>query len=105
MKRTIDDIRGNLSFVGCDNETALEMCEEIERLTAIVERLPRTADGVPIMPDSDTVFAINQFGEIFTTIIVRNPVGWIVRGNRHINASKTYSTREAAEKARQANDR
>ena len=32
MKRTTEDIRENLSFVGCDNETALEMCEEIERL-------------------------------------------------------------------------
>jgi len=34
MKRTIEDIRENLAFVGCDNETALEMCEEIERLRA-----------------------------------------------------------------------
>jgi hypothetical protein len=34
MKRTLEDIRENLSFVGCDNETALEMCAEIERLRA-----------------------------------------------------------------------
>jgi len=34
MQRTTEDIRENLSFVGCDNETALEMCEEIERLQA-----------------------------------------------------------------------
>ena len=32
MKRTIEDIRDNLDHVGCDNETALEMCDEIERL-------------------------------------------------------------------------
>lgn len=32
MKRTIEDIRSNLDHVGCDNETALEMCDEIERL-------------------------------------------------------------------------
>ena len=39
MKRTIDDIRDNLSWVGCDNETALEMCEEIERLTNRISEL------------------------------------------------------------------
>lgn len=32
MKRTITDIRENMPHVGCDNATALEMCDEIERL-------------------------------------------------------------------------
>ena len=32
MTRTIEDIRENMPHVGCDNETALEMCDEIERL-------------------------------------------------------------------------
>lgn len=32
MKHTLADIRENLPHVGCDNETALEMCAEIERL-------------------------------------------------------------------------
>ena len=32
MKRTLADIRENLDHVGCDNETALEMVAEIERL-------------------------------------------------------------------------
>ncbi len=34
MKRSLEDIRANLDFVGCDNETALELCAEIERLRA-----------------------------------------------------------------------
>ena len=34
MRRTIDDIRSNLDFVGCDNATALELCDEVERLQA-----------------------------------------------------------------------
>jgi hypothetical protein len=34
MKRTLEDIRENLDHVGCDNETAREMCDEIERLHA-----------------------------------------------------------------------
>ena len=45
MKRTIEDIRENLDHVGCDNETALEMCDEIERLRRdaypIFDILPR----------------------------------------------------------------
>ena len=32
MRRTTEDIRSNLDYVGCDNDTALEMCAEIERL-------------------------------------------------------------------------
>ena len=32
MKRSLTDIRENLYYVGCDNETARELCEEVERL-------------------------------------------------------------------------
>jgi outer membrane murein-binding lipoprotein Lpp len=32
MKRTLEDIRDNLEWVGCDNETVLELCAEVERL-------------------------------------------------------------------------
>lgn len=39
MKRTTQDIRENLDFVGCDNETARELCDEVDRLTAILERV------------------------------------------------------------------
>lgn len=31
MKRSVGDIRANLDHVGCDNETAREMCDEIEK--------------------------------------------------------------------------
>ena len=50
MKRSLTDIRENLDYVSCDNETARELCDEVERLRAIVDRLPTTADGVPIAP-------------------------------------------------------
>jgi hypothetical protein len=39
MKRTTADIRENLDHVGCDNETALELCDEIERMMAEIECL------------------------------------------------------------------
>ena len=37
--RTLADIRGNLEHVGCDNQTALELCAEVERLTNEVRSL------------------------------------------------------------------
>ena len=82
-----------------------QLCEKLERerdeAMAIVNRLPKTADGVPIVPNRDKVFAINEQGKIFASVIVWNPVGWIVHGNRYISASQTYFTREAAKKASQ----
>lgn len=32
MKRTLEDIRENLDYSYCDNETVLELCAEVERL-------------------------------------------------------------------------
>ena len=34
MKRSLADIRENLDHVGCDNETAREMCDHIDALEA-----------------------------------------------------------------------
>ena len=39
MKRDVAEIRQNMDFVGCDNRTALEMCDEIDRLRAEVADL------------------------------------------------------------------
>ena len=44
MQRTLADIRDNLPHVGCDNDTALEMCAEIERLRALVRPLEAWLD-------------------------------------------------------------
>src|SRR6202021_3804824 len=34
MRAPLDDIRSNLDHVGCDNATALELCDEIDNLCA-----------------------------------------------------------------------
>ena len=102
MKRTTEDIREKLSFHGCDNETALEMCEEIERLTAIVDRLPKDEAGEPIAP-GDVLYDGYKTGAIkvtgfdtrdgkLTCLIFRK--GW------DAICSGYYHDREAAEKAR-----
>jgi len=36
MKRSVEEIRENMDYVGCDNATALEMCDEIERLQGLL---------------------------------------------------------------------
>ena len=41
--RTIEDIRSNLDYVGCDNETVLALCDEVERLRAWVKRTANDA--------------------------------------------------------------
>lgn len=43
MKRTLDDIRMNIDHVGCDNDIAIEMCDEIERLRSTIDRLQAAA--------------------------------------------------------------
>jgi len=45
VKRTLHDIRENLDYVGCDNETALELCAEIERLRGLLRRAGQRACG------------------------------------------------------------
>ena len=98
--RTTADIRDNLDFVGCDNATAMELCDEVDRLQAIVDRLPKTADGVPIVADME-VWLIGSNCDPFQ-VTVENEI--VIRfpdqeTSRHYT-SWCYSTKEAAEKAR-----
>ena len=49
MKRTLIDIRENLPFVGCDNDTALELCARVEELEAELRR----RDAIEAVMDGD----------------------------------------------------
>jgi len=73
---------------------------EIEKLQAIVARLPKTADGVPVVPGMDVwftspsphcalVYQIRMDGEIAT-----NFHGSLYKT---VQATEVYSTRKAAE--------
>lgn len=59
MKRTLHDIRENLDYVGCDNETALELCAEIEWLRkSLLETRNAAAAAMRVIataPDDDTL--------------------------------------------------
>lgn len=83
------------------------MTAKIERLRAIIDRLPKTADGVPITL-SQTVFTLRSDGVIRNRRVVEITDAWIgvqvgalvgTRGSAMPGI--IYSTREAAEKARQ----
>lgn len=82
MKRSVDDIRKNMDYVGCDNATALEMCDEIGRLQlmatketercmeleAKLERMLYDAQGNGFIGDNvdDAIaWATRQMGESF----------------------------------------
>ena len=84
--------------------------DEIARLQAIVERLPKTRDGVPVVPGSSRVWRINKHGESEESV---NWIGWGATFMSDSNDSpywptwspdKCYSTREAAEAAMAARE-
>jgi hypothetical protein len=85
--------------IDCDNEgqeRAADLCreaaDELDRLQAIVDQLPKTADGVPIAPGTRVWSELA--GEVSRVTVNRIGIGGVYHD--------VYSTREAAEKARAA---
>jgi len=79
-------------------ETTQEAIDTIRRLQTIVDRLPKTGDGVPMLP-GDIVFGSWE-GEGVVRVIcdspyieIKQPGGYFTR-----HASECYSTAEAARK-------
>jgi hypothetical protein len=88
--------------------------QEVEQLHAIVDRLPRTADGVPVVPGVDRVWWPNAddhtdhwqqgetpgcYGLMPCWTYETNENGEAIE--RQIRVDECYSSREAAERARQ----
>ena len=91
----------------CDSCAA----DEIERLRAIVARMAKTADGVPIVlgqtelwarDDYDDPPKVFRLGTAFalTVGVAMGPPKVMAGQSRFVDCDQTYSTREAAEKAR-----
>ena len=86
--------------------------EGLHRLQAIVDKLPKTADGVPVTPGT-TLWFCDPFGKTKswkigrdlrakTTVLVEaDPAG---NEFEEYGPADCYSTREAAEKAKEAVD-
>ena len=79
-------------------KAASEDKAEIERLTAIVDRLPKTADGVPVTPNT----TLYGHGRLDIVEMVVGPLPWarLVKGQPAFGRIEdSYSTRAAAEAA------
>jgi hypothetical protein len=74
---------------------------EVERLQAIVDKLPKTADGVRVVPHVDIVWAIYN-GRIGNRHWYRGDQNWVYGEFSHhtVRVDKCYSSREAAEAAK-----
>lgn len=87
----------------CDRDAICHRCTdkmEIERLQAIVDRLPKTADGVPIVPGDVLHFMDVSMQTVLCWQLPENPRGDEIAVANCCPFSGTYSTREAAEQAR-----
>lgn len=75
------------------------VCKERDELRAIVDKLPKTADGVPVVPGRDFVYwrydSEGRRWHVLNRLMVL-PVG----GGASEPLSECYSTREAAEAAK-----
>jgi hypothetical protein len=91
------------SSIGCAHQLQSSACKRIERLQAIVNRLPKTADGVPITLGDD-LWSNDSRGtfEWCVTEIHTHDVCGKFHGAPCVfeQYGNCYSTREAAEKAR-----
>ncbi len=83
----------------------VDRADELAALRATVAKLPKTADGVSIVPDVDPVYVVNGYGEIEETVCFRDESGWVVEVRVEHNersyetwpVARGYSTRKAAE--------
>ena len=80
-----------------------ELADEIERLQAIIDKLPKTADGVPVVPGMRLWSSYNNGRDVtgFSTCDGRL-VEIIFKDGFDRCTWAHYSTREAVQKAREA---
>ena len=78
--------------------------DERDRLQAIVDRLPKTADGVPVVPGMQIwpFFEIeDEQGAVVCLCAHDGPTGEMLVDGDTMNVGKCYSTRDAAVAARE----
>jgi hypothetical protein len=96
---------------------ATVLADEVERLRAIVDRLPKTADGVPLFPGDTVYYEKNPSNDTIVAFTVAPYSEWntdvwgVQNQSRAVSkkgggwpAAMCYSTRKAAEAAKEATD-
>jgi hypothetical protein len=95
--RSLADVHDEDGFPE-DARDIRKAADELDRLQGIVGKLPKTADGVSIVPVDDTVWH-PVFGEC-VTIAEKMARPWVIKFYENvIPVSDCYSTKDAAEAA------
>jgi hypothetical protein len=94
------ECEGTIDGICCE---CCKLPTEIERLLAIVAKLPKTADGVPVVPGMRVWWVCNRAIWAGTVDGVTCDQVWLIPDEGEHwgtwSPSDCYSTREAAEKA------
>lgn len=109
----------NCEGTGCELGILVDAASELDRLNAIVERLPLTADGVPVVPgetqwavfcydrdDPDEPLRVSACNYVGNASDWTDGIKWEIEdcGDCRCEVIGVYSTREAAEAAKEARD-
>jgi len=99
LRPTIAEIESNLAnHLTVDSACVRWLLGKYKEAQAIVEKLPKTADGVPVTPKQTIYFT---FGATLCEATSFMELGWPVHQlYSPTSISRCYSTREAAEQAR-----
>lgn len=101
MRREAEDVLSRLRGLDQSSDTEQRLARDALDLLAVVSRLPKTADGLPVT-DHDTVWVwtdqvVIGLSYVYWRAATVRPEAW--HGHSAIPYSKCYSTREAAEAA------
>lgn len=99
-ERTTAVIRENIDLI----LKVREQAAQVAKMQAIIDRLPKTADGVPVV-DGDELFATDpNFDDQLDSLCVRTDAHWISQNGMSATdaVEQYYSTAEARDKAREA---
>lgn len=81
--------------VSCKRKDLEAVCDEVERLQAVIDKQPKTADEVPVVPGVDWVWRWQHIGgDVFEWVQERASAA-------HHLVKKCFSTLEAAQAARE----
>jgi len=106
-KKAVGNFR---EILGCQIRKTEALKAEVKRLREIVDRLPKTADGMPVM-QGDTLFGVSEIDGRIIRLTADEPTLWAaiedlpdegVSDERIWDfCANAYSTREAAEGAKE----
>ena len=97
VARYVRDKEANANFIAASRTAVPELVAEVRRLRAIVDKLPKTADGVPIVPGMEVYRRGLRGAADLHTVFMVKACHWVDDAMIHFGPrSPIYSTRDAA---------